>query len=249
MHVVVASHRFVSNSISISMYTMPGYYQPTHPLTRLVCSTRDPPIRAPYARTWPRCRRRNDNRSRSISGDESVNVSTSCPSIWWVPNWRAHKPTNYYGRIHYIYYCIVSYRFFLQWSIAAQHKTEQPPVVAICLQMCHALRQLQRYQLWRLESQSEIPATLQATAAYTQATTCQVVQSRATASAHYGYTTDLPGAQVQQVVGEVLRVAINKVILTAEFLKISSALLHKVCYRNRLEIVQYTIYNFYIKFL
>lgn len=115
--------------------------------------------------------------------------------------------------------------------------------------MCHALRQLQRYQLWRLESQSEIPATLQATAAYTQATTCQVVQSGATASAHYGYTTDLPGAQVQQVVGEVLRVAINKVILTAEFLKISSALLHKVCYRNRLEIVQYTIYNFYIKFL
>lgn len=105
------------------MYTMPGYYQPTHPLTRLVCSTRDPPIRAPYARTWPRCRRRNDNRSRSISGDESVNVSTYCPSIWWVPNWRAHKPTNYYGRIHYIYYCIVSYRFF--YNDQSQHSTKQ----------------------------------------------------------------------------------------------------------------------------
>lgn len=87
-------------------------------------------------------------------------------------------------------------------------------MVAICLQVCHALRQLQRYQLCRLESQSEIPATLQATAAYTQATTCQVVQSRATTAAHYGYTTDLPGAQVQQVVVDVLRVAINKVILT-----------------------------------
>lgn len=115
-------------------------------------------------------------------------------------------------------------------------------MVAICLQVCHALRQLQlRYQLCRLESQSEIPATLQATAAYTQATTCQVVQSRATTAAHYGYTTDLPGAQVQQVIVDVLRVAINKLILTVvetmlNLYTISSALLHKVCYR-----IQYII--------